>query len=104
MNFWYNVMDKELRIDDENTFSNPRVNTSGKFHKNSKNSRPLFRIKIFEILTVVILGVLGAEFDCLGFRTRIISERLTNLLASKENTIAKRTAVELVGRGFRCVR
>ena len=31
MNYWYNVMDKELRIDDENTFSNPRVNTSGKF-------------------------------------------------------------------------
>ena len=30
MNYWYNVMDKELRIDDENTFSNPRVNTSGK--------------------------------------------------------------------------
>ena len=47
--------------------------------------------------------MLGAEFDCLGFRTRIISERLTNLLASKENTIAKRTAVELVGRGFRLV-
>ena len=32
MNFWYNVMDKELRMDDENTFSNPRVNTSGTFH------------------------------------------------------------------------
>ena len=47
--------------------------------------------------------MLGAEFDCLGFRTRIISERLTNLLASKENTVAKRTAVELVGRGFRLV-
>ena len=31
MNYWYNVMDKELRIDDENTFSNPRVNTSGIF-------------------------------------------------------------------------
>ena len=60
-------------------------------------------MKKLKILKVVILGVLGAEFDCLGFRTRIISERLTNLLASKENTIAKRTAVELVGRGFRLV-
>ena len=46
MNFWYNVMDKELRIDDENTFSNPRVNTSGIFHKNFKISLPPFGIKI----------------------------------------------------------
>ena len=100
MNYWYNVMDKELRIEDENTFSNPRVNTSGIFRNFKFFSGRNFE-KILKIFKVVILGVLGAEFDCLGFRTRIISERLTNLLASKENTIAKRTAVELVGRGFR---
>ena len=78
MNIWYTILDDELRIEDENSLSNPRVNTS-----------------------VVILGVMGAEFDCLGYRTRIISEKLTNLLSAKDSSIAKRTAVELVGRGFR---
>jgi len=42
MNYWYNVMDKELRIDDENTFSNPRVNTSGIFQTQ------LFRTRFWE--------------------------------------------------------
>ena len=78
MNMWYNILDDELRLDDEHSLSNPRLNTS-----------------------VVILGVMGAEFDCLSYRTRIISEKLTNLLNAKDTSIAKRTAVELVGRGFR---
>ena len=77
MTKWFTVLDSEAK-DSENTVKNPRLNTA-----------------------VVILGVLGAEFDCLGFRTRAVSTHLITLLSAKDETIAKRTAVELVGRGFR---
>ena len=39
--------------------------------------------------------------DCLGHRSRRISEMLLKLMMSPETSIAKRTAVELIGRGFR---
>ncbi|CAG5090462.1 Oidioi.mRNA.OKI2018_I69.PAR.g12611.t1.cds [Oikopleura dioica] len=50
---------------------------------------------------VVILGVLGAELNCLGqSTTRIIAQKLLSLLDANDNSISKRTAVELLGRGF----
>ena len=77
MTKWFSVLDSELKGAQADV-KNARLNTA-----------------------VVILGVLGAEFDCLGFRTRAVSTHLTNLLSSQNESIAKRTAVELVGRGFR---
>ena len=79
MTKWFTVLDGELKgQSNEANVKNARLNTA-----------------------VVILGVLGAEFDCLAFRTRAVSTHLTCLLSSPNETIAKRTAVELVGRGFR---
>ena len=49
---------------------------------------------------VVILGVLGAELNCLGPTTRIIAQKLLSLLDANDNSVSKRTAVELLGRGF----
>ena len=49
---------------------------------------------------VVILGVLGAELNCLGPATRVIAQKLLSLLDANDNSISKRTAVELLGRGF----
>ena len=54
-----------------------------------------------ENTAIVILGVLGAEFDCLGDLTHTIAQKLINLLNANDNSIAKRTSVELIGRGFR---
>ena len=54
-----------------------------------------------ENTAIVILGVLGAEFDCLGPKTRSIAEKLIGLLNANDNSVAKRTSVELIGRGFR---
>ena len=56
-----------------------------------------------ENTAIVILGVLGAEFDCLGDKTRMIAEKLINLLNANDNSVAKRTSVELIGRGFRYI-
>ena len=53
-----------------------------------------------ENTAIVILGVLGAEFNCLGDLTNTVAKKLLDLLKANDNSIVKRTSVELIGRGF----
>ena len=56
-----------------------------------------------ENTAIVILGVLGAEFNCLGDLTNTVAHKLLELLKANDNSIVKRTSVELIGRGFRYI-